>query len=692
MLPERSLQPLLAPRSVAVIGASDDASKVGGRVLSYLLSGRYRGRVFAVNPKQPRVQDHPAFASIDRIDEPIDTAIIALPPPACVDAFAQCAAVGVKTAIVLTSGFREAGAEGAARQKALVDIVRESPIRLLGPNCLGVVNERAGYAGTFATMWKEPWPQPGSVAIVTQSGATASYFYVMLRERGVGISAWIATGNEADVDVAECVRHVAGDESTRVVIAAMEGVGNGPALLDAIAAARAAGKPVLIMKVGKSAVAVDAVRSHTGALAGDDRVFDAAIRQAGAIRCASFEDAADLACACAIGAYPRGPRVGFISASGGAGILMTDVAEDKGLSVPELSAPLRGDLDAMLPGGNSRNPVDVTAMVLNDLGLMVKPIELLRQSGEVDAVVAFLTSAFRSDQSVSNVIEALQRQAPSDVPLILSAFTSTENLKRLQQAGYATFVDPARAVNTVDALRRIASWERRTFANQDRVRSLMPPVSLSEASLLEFFALQGIPCSPTREVSSRREAILVAVGFGFPVAMKVSLSGLAHKSETGGVRIGITDSTQAEEAYESLASIGRRLAPNAPARVTVQKMIAGRCEMMMGFRNDDVFGPVVVLGFGGKWVEIIDDVVLRIAPFDREEALAMIDELRGRKLLDAVRGEPAADVGALADALTAFSKLVGRLDRVESAEINPFIVGPAGAGGFAVDAKLVVAA
>lgn len=687
------LPALFGPSSVAVIGASDDAAKVGGRVLAYLTSGRYRGRVYPVNSKQRSVMGRPAFPSIDDIDEPLDTAIIALPPAACVAVVRQCAVRSVKSAIVLTAGFAEAGADGAARQAQIAGIVASSPLRLLGPNCLGLVNEDLGYAATFATMWKEEWAPPGPVGIVSQSGATASYLYVMLRERGIGTSLWCSTGNELDVDVAECIRYLAGNDRTRVIVAALEGVKDGRALVAALDVARSARKPVVLIKVGRSKVGSDAVRSHTGALSGDDRVFTAAVEQAGALRCASFDEAVDVVAACAVGRHPAGPRVGLVSASGGAGILMADWAEDLGLTVPELSRDVRARVEAIVPGCASRNPVDVTAMVLNDLQMMVEPPRIIGRSGEVDAVVAFLTSAFRSDESIGRVIEALcAGRTADDVPLLLSAYTSTANLRRLFVAGLPTYIDPARAMVVLAALARFTrSWTRAPSSCPPPGALALPPLE-TESDLLEFFRAHGVPATPSRTVTSRGQAGQVADELGFPVAMKVCVPGLAHKADVGGVRTRIAERSIAEDAFDGLAAVSGRIAPNRPPAVTVQKMANGPREMMMGFRLDSTFGPVVVLGFGGSWVEIVDDVAVRIAPIDRAEAARMIDSLRGRRLLDGARGQPPADVDALADALAAFAMLAAAFEGVESAEINPFVLGAPGEGGVAVDAKLVMAA
>lgn len=694
--PFRNLDGVFAPRSVAVVGASGDPDKFGGRALDYLLNAGYGGSVYPVNSRQSRVMGANTWPDLASIGRPIDAAVIAVPPPACIEAIEQCAALGVKAAIVFTSGFAEAGEAGRAYQQALADAANAGGVRILGPNCIGIVNERLRFAATFATMWREGWGNPGPVSFVSQSGAMASYLYVLLREGGIGTANWCATGNEADVDAAECIAHLVRDDETRVIVAALEGVKDGRRLIAALELAREAKKPVVVLKMGKSRVGADAVRSHTGALAGEDRVFDAAVRQSGALRCSSFEEAIDLATVCALGKFPSGRRLGIVTASGGAGIMIADRAEELGIEVPALPASLREELDRIIPGGVSRNPVDVTAMVLNDFDLMINPIRLVAESPGVDAVIAFLTSAFRSDAMVARLAEAIQRTGLSQVskPVMLSLFASPQNLQRLHRAGLPAFVDPLRAVKALDSLLRIAAaWRKDREITPQFAPLAPPPPATDESGLLAFFAANGIPVVASRLAHSASEAAALAEEMGLPVAMKISIPGLAHKSELGGIRTGIATLEQAKQTYTELHALGKS-APGAGRLegITVQKMASGVVEMMMGFRRDPLFGPVVVLGFGGKWVEVIDDVVMRVAPFGRDTAMEMIESLRGRPLLEGARGSPRADIGALAEALARFSVVAARLDGVASAEINPFILEREGAGGFAADCKLVSAA
>ena len=689
------LAAFFAPRSVAIVGASGDAAKFGGRVLSYFLQGGYGGRVHAVNARQKSVQGLRAVPSLTAIGEPVDLAVLALPMAACADAARECVATGVKAAILFASGFGESGAAGAARQQEITRVARQGGLRLLGPNCIGLVSEPLRGAATFATMWQEGWPAPGPVSIVSQSGALASYFHVLLRQRGVGIAQWCSTGNEADVDVAECIAYYALDGATRVIVAALEGVNDGRRLLAALELARRARKPVILLKLGRSAIGSAAAASHTGALATDDRVFDAAVTQAGALRCADFERAVDVAAACALGIYPRGRRLGIVSASGGAGIMVADRAEECGIDVPELEPALRDRLDALIPGGASRNPVDVTAMVLNDVDLMTGPIKDVALSTRVDAAIAFLTSAFRSDESVSALLERVKAANLQHLgkPVMFSLFSSPENLARFQAAGFAAYVDPVRAVDALHALLRLREgWDRAARASAP-LPALAAPAATDEAALLELLAAHGVPVAKSVLVRSAADAEKHAVSLGPTVVMKVAIAGLAHKSEMGGVITKISTPAQAAAAYAKLveraraAGLERRL-----QGIVVQRQLRGVMEMLFGARRDPAFGVVVTLGMGGKWVEILDDIAIRVAPIDAAEARRMIAGLRGAALLRGARDQPAADIEALAMALAAFSQLAVRLTGLESMEVNPFILGKPGQGGRAADAKLVLRA
>lgn len=687
------LSALLAPATVAVIGASDDPAKFGGRVFRYLSAGDWNGRALPINARLSKVQGHRAWRSIDEAGTPVDLAVIAVPSGAVEQSIADCARAGVRAAVLFASGFAEAGEEGRKRQDALVRTARNAGMRMLGPNCIGVVDVHRRFAASFATMWST-WHAPGAVSVISQSGAMASYCYELLRERGVGVSYWISTGNEADVTVAECIAAIAGDARTRVVVAALEGVSDGPALVRSLVEARAAGKAVVVMKVGRSPVGRAAAESHTGSLAGEDRVFDAAVRQAGALVAKSFSEAIDLAIAFALLPIPTGRRLGIVSCSGGGGIMAADRAQETGMLVPELELPLRERLDAMLPGGNSRNPVDVTAMVLSDMELMVAPIAEVAASPHVDALVVFLTSAFRTPAQFDEMIARFDRHQllRFGKPIALCLVTSSPGVKTLVSAGYPCFMEPVDAVNVLAAMCTWAETKEAiptaVRATEHRAASTNLPPDDDEASLLDYLGTVGVPVAVTRLARSREDAIRLAAELGPVVAMKVSIPGLAHKTESGGVRLGIATSDDVAQAFDELDDLRHTHHASGNSGVIVQHQVSGVAELVIGAMHDRDFGPVLVVGLGGQWVEVLDDASLRLPPVSEQEALAMLNGLRGAALLQGARGRPKADVDAASRAIAAFSRVIATAP-IESFEINPFVVGEAGQGGRAVDAKLV---
>ncbi len=695
--PYAELASFFAPRSIAVIGASADPAKFGGRVLAYLLARHGDLAVHAVNARVPVCQGKATVGSIADIDAPVDLAILAVPAEACIAAIEACGRKGVPAAVVFTSGFSEAGGEGVARQSALLAAARQGGVRVLGPNCIGLVSEHDRIAATFATMWRDGWPAPGPVSVICQSGAFASYFHVLLRERGVGVARWATTGNEADVDVAEVIHFLAEDAATQVIIAAMEGVRDGRRLVRALLRARAADKPVILLKLGRSRVGSAAAQSHTGALAGEDRVFDAAVRDAGAIRCTTFIEAVDVATAFAVAPRPAGRRVGIVSASGGGGIMIADRADDLGLDVPALSAPLREELDAIIPGGNSRNPVDVTAMVLNDLDLMSRPLVAVAQSPEVDAVVAFLTSAFRSDASMQQLQARLDAAGLGRCgkPVLLSPICTPTAAAALHAAGMLAYPDPVQATNALAAMVRwvdgaVPAPVPRPDAGAGIPGSdASPIVANDEMSLLAHFATHGVRPVPGRLLRGADEIAGAYAEFGPRVVMKMAVTNLAHKSEHGGVVTGIASLAGARDAWELI--IARAAAAGFASRmlgVVMQAQASGVVEMLLGLEHDPAFGPVVTVGMGGMWVELLDDVATALAPVDAHQARGMLERLRAAPLLAGARGRPAADIDALAQAIADFSRAGIALGTAASVEINPLIVGTPGAGVHAADAKM----
>ncbi len=695
-----SLAPLLAPRSVAILGASSDATKIGGRPVKFLRTHGFEGAIYPVNPRAAEVQGLPAYASLADIPAPVDHAIVALPAAAALPAVRACAERGVRAVTVFSSGFAEVDGAGRAAQAELGAIARDSGMRILGPNCMGFMNLRTGFLGTFAFMVDLGLPPLGRVALVSQSGAFGGQALVMARQQGLPLGAWVTTGNECDVELADCIAHFARDPQTDVIMGYMEGCKTPARLIEALALAQREGKPVIMVKAGRSEAGRAAVQSHTGALAGDDRVFDALFREYGVHRAQSVEDFFDVARACATGARPREGRVGVFTVSGGIGVLTADAAEQHGLPLPPLPAEAQQRLQALLPHASVRNPVDGTAQIWADMRVFETFVRTMLAEGRYECVLLFLTAmphAPHLQAPLADILTRLRREFPQ-VLLVLSMLAPPELSRRMQEEGYLLFEDTTRAMRAVAALRDLAAARERPARAHPSAEPLPEPAgerplagARTEHAVKQVLAACGIAVPAEHAAADEAAALDAARRISYPVALKVLSPDIVHKTEVGGVALGLADAAALSAAWRAMMARVRREAPEARIDgALVAPMVGDGLEFLVGVQRDPIFGPVVVAGLGGVFVELFDDVALRLAPVSHEQAHAMLRELRAHALLRGHRGGPPADVDALADAIVRLSRLAARhADTVESIEINPLRVFPAGQGVLALDAAVV---
>ncbi len=695
--PDDSLTALLHPRSIAIIGASDDPARIGGRPLAYTRDAGFAGRIFPVNPRRAAVQGLPAFPSITDVPEAVDTAIIAVPAPAVVGTAEACAAAGVRAAVIFSAGFAETGDDGRRRQDALTAVARASGMRIVGPNCLGIYNSETGFYATFTTTLEAAHPVPGGVGLVSQSGAYGSHLSLLATRRRIGIRFFVTTGNECDVDVAETIGWLARRPDIGVIVAYIEGVADRDRLLASLALARGRGKPVVLQKVGRTEIGADAVRSHTATLAGSDAVYDGVFRQFGVHRARDAEEMLDVAYAASFGAFPASRRVALMSISGGVGVQMADEAVACGLDVAPMSEGAQARLKAQLPYASPRNPVDITAQAFNDLGLIRSNLDVILEEDAYDAVVAFFTFVAAAEAMVAPVREILQdaRRRHPDRLLVLSIVGPPDVVRHYEAAGCPVFEDPSRAVRAVAALARLAEgFERPPAAVAPLpVVEPLPPPPIGEALASLLFARAGLPMVKSLLGLDPREAALAATQLGFPVAVKVASPDIAHKSDVGGVALDLDTPEDVMEAFTAVTGKARAACPHACIHgVLVSPMVRDGVEMILGVQHDPTFGPVVMCGLGGVFVEVLADVSFRPAPFDVAEAHRMLRELQGYPLLAGARGRPPGDVDALADALAALSRFAAaHAGQLDSAELNPVVVRPAGQGVVALDALIVPA-
>ena len=622
-----SLAALLTPRSVAVIGASDNPGRIGGRPIQYMRLAGFEGAIYPVNPRHTHVQGIRAYPDIASVDGDVDLAIVAVPARIVPETLEACANKRVTSAVVFSAGFAETDAEGQAAQARIAVIARDRGIRVLGPNCLGLYNSATGFFGTFSTTLEDRLPQPGPIGLVSQSGAYGSHLSLLAAQRGMGVRYWVTTGNESDISVPEIIDWYADCPDVSVIVAYSEGLTNASALLCALDKARARHKPVIFMKVGTTEVGAEAVRSHTASLAGSDEVYDAVLRQFGAYRAHSTEEMLDATYAASFGVFPRSRRVALMSISGGVGVQMADAAVKAGLDVAPMTDEAQATLKRGLPFAAPRNPIDITAQAFNSPELVSSNLQLILDDGRYDSVIAFFTYVASSRSMIEPILEALRaaKLRHPDCVLVLSIVGPTEVVRQYEEVGCPVFEDPTRAVRAVAAL----VYLRESFGRHARTprggSGSHPP----------------LPAGPLSEDGARR----VLARAGLPMAEKTLVATVEHES---GV------------------------------------------DMVVGFSRDATFGQVVTVGFGGTLVEVLGDVSFRLPPLDADEARRMIGELRGFPILAGTPGGSPYDLDALITAVVAMSSFAADYGGdLESAEINPLRVLHAGQGVVGLDAVVI---
>lgn len=670
---------VLSPRAVAIVGASADPARIGGRPIRYYKQTGFAGALYPINPNRAEIQGLKAYPSLADVPDGLDCVVVAVPPELALPALEQAAAKGARGAVIFTANYAEAGPAGVLRQQELVASARAKGMRLLGPNCLGVYNAASGHAATFGSFLEgEPAPD-APIGIIGQSGAYASYIYVLLRKRGLGAARWLATGNEADITVADAIGHMAGDDGVKVIAAFLEGVRDGPAFLDALEMARAAGKPVVLLKVGRSETGADAARSHTGAIAGNDQVFDALVGQMGGYRACTTEELIDVVEALIRRGPVPGNRLGVLTISGGAGVLMADAAEAAGLELPYMPDTTQARLKAENPLGSFSNPVDFTAQAMNDLSLVGRALRAMLEEGDVDAVAGFfmtwIASPVMGERLQAVIAEAMRGYEDRTIALAVSA--PDEVLAAYRAKGIIVNEDPSRVVVTLGAL----AWIGRALKKPKRSAidcSGAPRLTgeeRSDTTAKAFLAQAGFKVLPEQVVRTPEEVAKVAARLGGPVALKIVSPDIVRKSEVGGVVLDVAPEAAAARARAMVAAVAAARPRAEIDGVLVSPMAGWGVELVMTAHRDALFGPVVTVGLGGPFVALHQDVAVRAAPIDETEALAMIDGLRGRPLLDRWRDRPFADVETAAKALAALSRVAAaNAEHMEAIEISPLLV------------------
>lgn len=690
-----NLTALFAPRSVAVIGASSDQRRFGGRPIQYLLEAGFEGPVYPVNPGRQEIQGLTAYPSIRDIPGPVDCAILAISADATQQTIEDCIAMGVKSAILYGAGFSETGEEGRARQERIVATAEEAGVRLLGPNCMGLMNTHARFYGTFASALEEGVPAPGRIAVASQSGGYGGYLMKHLFRRGLGISQWVTTGNEADVDIGDALSWMAGQDETDVLLAYIEGLRDADKLIAALDRARRANKPVVMMKVGRTIEGSAAAASHTASLTGEDSVYDAVFDHYGVHRARTTDELLDIAYALSKGAMPKGPRVGVISISGGVGVQIADFVSDAGLKMGTVPQDTQAALKALVPHCSPANPIDMTGLVTTNHEIMEKTLDAVFASNAFDATLIFLGIAGAAPSMARPLQQAIANaHARSPDQLVFVSVTADPEMVREYDAkGLLAFEDPSRAIAALAALAKF----RETFAEPAPEPVAPPPAApldisgkLNEAEAKALLAKAGVRSPKEMIAVDADSAARRAAEIGFPVVVKVVSAEILHKTEVGGVALGLTSPDAVRDAVARMAETIPQLLPNASIDgYLISEMVAGGVETIVGIHHDEAFGPVVTFGLGGTLVELIKDTVCALAPVGEEQALKMISSLKTAPLLTGWRGSPRHDIEALAQAISNLSILaVQHRDAIATIEVNPLVVRSGQNGIVALDAVI----
>lgn len=684
------LQALFSPQSVAVIGASATPGKIGHTVLKNMIDAGFPGRLIPVNPKGGEIEGLPAATSVAELPRGLDLGVLCIPRQFVLDSLRELAAIGARAAIVITAGFKEVGRSGYHLEQEMAEIAREHGMALLGPNCLGLIDTAARVNATFAT----GEARPGSIAFFSQSGALCVAILDWAAGAGVGFSSFISLGNKAVLDEADMLQWLGRDDKTRVILGYLENVQDGQAFL-ARATEVTRNKPIIMLKSGTTAAGARAASSHTGAIAGSDQAYGAAFHKAGIIRAERVSELFDLARAFATQPLPKGPNLAVVTNAGGPGILAADAAERSRLIMASLSPSTLDKLKAFLPAYASLyNPIDIIGDA--DAERFRKTLAAVAADEHVHSLLVVLAPTATAD--VEAIARAVARIAKESGKPVFGCFMGSQGVAVGQQilmdAGVPVYQFPEPAIASIEALARYAEWRASPEPEQVEItRDLKEARRIIEEArrwgvreIVEFQAQEllrayNLPTPRTRLARSSEEAATAAGEIGYPVVLKIASAQISHKSDVGGVAVGLKNLKEVLHAFTDITSRAQRMRPEAYIMGCLVQAMApkGSREVIVGFKRDDQFGPLVMFGLGGIYVEVLKDISFRLAPLSPADAREMIREVRSYMLLKGFRGEPAVNFQALERIILTMSALAMDFPEIYEAEFNPVLAGEQGA-------------
>ena len=698
---EPSLHPLFRPETVAVIGASRSPGTIGYQIVDNLVRHGYQGTIYPVNPNARSIHSFPAYPSVTAIPDDVDVAVVVVPKELVLEVAEECGRKGVKALVVISAGFREVGGEGVEREARLLEAVQRHGMRLVGPNCMGLLNTSDDVCmnATFAPTM----PPVGATSFLSQSGALGVTILDYAAEYGIGIHQFVSVGNKADVSGNDLIEYWEDDPGTRLILMYLESFGN-PRHFTRIARRVSRKKPIAVVKSGRTRAGARAASSHTGALAGTDLAIDALLAQCGVLRAESIQELFDMAMAFEHQPLPRGNRVAIVTNAGGPGIMIADSCEAMGLDVVELTDDTQDRLRSIFPAEASvRNPVDMIASATGESYEVA--LEIILEDPRVDAAIAAFVPPLgvrQIDVAEAIVTAAAEHRDKPVMAVLMGREGLPEGRAELGEAGVPAYIFPESAARALSAMDRHRRWtesprlEPERFAvDRRQVEGILDRArergrsQLTEVEALKVFKAYGIPTIPFKVAHSREEAVEAARELGFPVVLKIISPQVVHKTDAGGVAVDLRTSEAVDSAYRDILDSVQEAHPEARLEgVLVEGYVEEGREVIVGMSTDPSFGPVLMFGLGGIYVEALKDVSFRVQPVTRTDAEEMIRSLRGFSLLEGIRGEKGVDLDTLVEVVQRVSQLVGDHDRIVELDLNPFLATPE--GGVAVDARLAL--
>ena len=694
------LEYFFSPKTVAVVGASREEGKVGHDLFKNLVRYGYKGKIYPVNPHTDNILGIKTYTALKEIPDKIDLAVIVVPAPYVGKTVDECIEKGIDSVVVISAGFKESGIDGAARERELYQKIKQHSMRMLGPNCLGMIDTQSALNASFAA----DMPESGNIAFFSQSGALCTSILDWAVNECIGFSKFISMGNKTDIDEVDLIKAIENDANTKVVLVYLEGVKNGAEFINAAKKITKI-KPMIVVKSGGTMAGAKAASSHTGTLAGAENAFDAAFKQSGILRAETIQELFDYARIFSFQQLPKGQHIALITNAGGPGIIAADAVERSKLKMASFSKNTIDTLRSFLPAmANVYNPVDVLGDAKADRYKFV--IEKVIEDPNVDVVLVILTPQTMTEiEKTAEIITEISNR--TDKPIVTSFMGGKriENgLRIMCQRKVPNYPFPERAVSAIEAMYKYTLWQKRPVpkakifdVQKENVASFLEKMKqtgrqhLNEEEARQVISAYGFRIPKSILAASETEAVKAAEEIGYPVVIKISSPDILHKSDFGGVRIGVKNAREVRKCFCDITQKARRLMPDAEIKgVLVQEMITGGKEIILGMSRDPQFGPLLMFGLGGIYIEILKDVSFRIAPIGLNEAEEMIQEIRSFPLLKGARGERPVDINTVVDNILRLSQLVTDFPEIIEMDINPLIVFPEGGGTIALDARMTI--